>query len=320
MKKIILFFMLCSFYILADIVGLGIGETEILAKKSALDELSQQIEVKVDSLFYTEETNKNGSYSKDSVGTVNLISSNFLIGVEYYVEKIGKNYSAKAVISKDKAYFYEDKVREAYNLSNQYYGRSTKTKSFGEKKSYLLASLKELKKGDSYKNISLLLGSKKAISPLVNEFTLNEELQRLKNENLDKLIIYIELEEEKFLGIKNIIAKNITQISRENGMDVILGDKNYNNTTFQVRVVSYKEEVIPPFYYNNKKLSDTIYKSDLILSFELKDSFSGLVYETFTYENSSKSFQSPEDALNLSSNRIMKEAKEKLTISLGNIM
>lgn len=320
MKKIILFFMFCSFYLLADIVGVGIGETEILAKKSALDELSQQIEVKVDSLFYTEEINKNGIYSKDSVGTVNLISSNFLIGVEYYVEKIGKNYSAKAVISKDKAYFYEDKVREAYNLSSQYYGRSTKTKSFGEKKSYLLASLKELKKGDSYKNISLLLGSKKAISPGVNEFTLNEELQKLKNENLDKLIVYIDLEEEKFLGVKNIIAKSITQISRENNLDIVLGDKNYNNTTFQVRVVSYKEEVIPPFYYNNKKLSDTIYKSDLVLSFELKDSLSGVVYETFTYENSSKSFQSPEDALNLSSNRIMKEAKGKLTISLGNIM
>lgn len=320
MKKIILFFMLCSFYILADIVGVGIGETEILAKKSALDELSQQIEVKVDSLFYSEETNKNGVYSKDSTGAVNLVSSNFLIGVEYYVEKIGKNYSAKAVISKDKAYFYEDKVREAYNLSNQYYGRSTKTKSFGEKKSFLLASLKELKKGNSYKNISFLLGSQKSINPVVNEFTLNEELQKLKNENLDKLVVYIELEEEKFLGIKNIIAKSITQISRENGMDVILGDKNYNNTTFQVRVVSYKEEIIPPFYYNNKKLSDTIYKSDLVLSFELKDSFSGAVYETFTYENSSKSFQSPEDALNLSSNRIMKEAKEKLTISLGNIM
>lgn len=319
MNRIILFFTLCSFYLFADIVGVGIGETEVLAKKSALDELSQQIEVKVDSLFYTEESNKGGVYTKDSIGTTNLISSNFLIGVEYYVEKIGKNYSAKAVISKDKNFFYEDKVNEAYNLSNQYYSRSLKTKSFGEKKSYLLASLKELKKGDSYKNISLLLGSKKSINSMVTEYTIKEELQRLKNENLDKLIIYIDLEDE-FQGIKNVISKNITQISRENGLDIVLGDKNYNNTVFQVRVVSYKEEIIPPFYYNNKKLSDTIYKCDLVLSFELKDSFSGMVYETFTYENSSKSFQSSEDALNLSSSRIMKEAKEKLTLSLGNIM
>lgn len=319
MRKIIFLLFICSLHVFGDIIGVGIGETEILAKKSALDELSQQIEVKVDSLFYMEETNKDGVYSKDSIGTINLISSNFLIGVEYSVEKIGRNYSAKAIISKDKAYFYEEKAREAYMLLNQYYSRSISTKSLGEKKSYLLASLKELKKGDSYKNIALLLGSKRVINAPINEFTIREELQRLKNENLDKLVIYIDLEDEKFIGVKNAIAKNIVQISRENSLDIILGNRDYNNTLFQVRVISYKEEIVPPFYYNNRKLSDTIYKSDLVLSFEIKDSYSDFVYETFTYENSSKSFLSLEDALNLSSNRIMREAKEKLTLTLGNI-
>lgn len=319
MKQIILVFMLISVFIFPDIIGTGIGETEILAKKSALDELSQQIEVKVDSLFYTEESYNGDEYTRNSAGVVNLLSNNFLIGVEYEIEKIGKNYSAIAKISKDKVYFYEQKISDSYTLVDNYYNKSRNTKSIGEKKSLLLASVKELKKGESYKNIAMLLGSKNNINSIINEFKLKEELQSLKDANLDKIVVYVDLENEKFAGIKGFVTKNLMQISKENGFDIIMGDKEYNNTLFQVKVISYTAEVVPPFYYNNKKMSDTIYKSNLTLSFILKDSYSGTVYDTFTFENSSKSFLSPEDAINLSANRILREAKEDLTVGLSNI-
>lgn len=319
MKRIILFFMTISVLIFPDIIGHGIGETEVLAKKSALDELSQQIEVKVDSLFYTEESANGDQYTRNSAGVVNLLSNNFLIGVDYEIEKIGKNYSATAIISKDKLYFYEQKISDSYSLVNNYYNKSKSTKSIGEKKSLLLASIKELKKGDSYNNIALLLGSKTSITSPVNEFKLKEELQNLKDANLDKIVMYVDLENDKFANIKGIVTKNLTQISKENQFDIIMGDKEYNNTLFQVKVISYTTEVVPPFYYNKKKLSDTIYKSNLTLSFILKDSYSGTIYDTFTFENSSKSFLSHEDALNLSAGRILRDAKESLTMGLSNI-
>ena len=204
-------------------------------------------------------------------------------------------------------------------LTFHYYNKSKNTKSIGEKKSFLLASMKELKKGDSYKNIAMLLGSKSKLESPVNEATLKEELQKIKDSNLDKVVLYVSLDDEKFSSAKNIIGKNIAQIARENQYDMIVGDKDYNNTILQVKVVSYNGEVVPPFYYNGKKLSDTVYKSDLVLSFILKDSYSGTVYETMSFENSSKSFLSPEDAINLSTKRILNDANEKLALALGNM-
>ena len=319
MKKIILLFVLLSAYAFSDIIGNGIGETETLAKKGALDELSQQIEVNVDSLFYSEENYGGTEYTKNSAGVINLLSNNFLIGVEYEIQKIGKNYAAKAIISNNKVNFYEEKVNDGYTLTLHYYNKSKNTKSVGEKKSFLLASMKELKKGDSYKNIAMLLGSKKKLEAPINEAILKEELQKIKDSNLDKVVIYVALDDEKFSSVKNIIGKNIAQISRENQFDMIVGDKEFNNTLLQVKVVSYNSEVVPPFYYNGKKLSDTVYKIDLVLSLILKDSYSGTVYETMSFENSSKSFLSPEDAINLSTRRILNEANEKLVVTLGNM-
>lgn len=319
MKKIILFLTIISIYAYSDIIGNGIGETEILAKKSALDELSQQIEVNVDSLFYTEENYDGSQYTKNSVGVINLLSNNFLFGVEYEIQKIGKNYSAKAVISKDKMSFYEEKAKDSYSLTKEYFEKGKVTKSIGEKKGFLLAALKELNKGDSYKNISMLLGSKIKWEATTSELSIKEELQKIKDLNLDKAVVYVSLEEEKYNSVKNLVGKSIARIARENQYDLILGDKDFNNTILVVKVTSCNQETVPPFYYNNKKMSDTVYKTDLVLSFILKDSISGKVYDSFSFENSSKSFLSSEDSINLSTKRILQEADEQITIALGNI-
>lgn len=318
MKKLYLFFLLTSSILFADIIGRGIGETEILAKKSALDELSQQIEVNVDSIFYSEETKFNDDYNKNSAGVINLSSNNFLLGVEYKIEKVGKNYSALAIISNNKLFLYEEQISDNYNLATSYFDKSNNTKSPGEKKSYLLGSLKELQKGNNYKNIAMLLGAKKINSPSINEADIKEALQKLKNTNLDKIILYVSLD-DNFSNIKNIVTKNLIQVSKDNSLDLLIGDSNYNNTIMIVKVVSLTQEEIPAFYYNKKKLSDKIFKTSLSLTFILKDSFSGSIYDTVTLDSSSKSFSSSNDSLNITTNRILRDGKDKLSIMLQNL-
>lgn len=318
MKNIIIIFLFTSSILFCDIIGRGIGETEILSKKSALDELSQQIEVNVNSIFYSEETKSNDDYNKNSAGVINLSSNNFLLGVEYKIEKIGKNYSALAIISNDKLFLYEQKTSDTYALASSYFEKANTTKSPGEKKSYLLGSLKELQKGNNYKNIAILLGCKKNISPSLNEVDIKEALLKLKNSNLDKIILYVSLE-DTFANIKNIVTKNLVQISKENSLDLLIGDNSYNNTTLIVKVSSLTQEEVPAFYYNKKKLSDKIFKTSLSLTFILKDSFSGSIYDTVTLDSSSKSFASSNDSLNIATNRILRDGKDKLSIMLQNL-
>ena len=318
MKNLFIIFLFTSSILFCDIIGRGIGETEVLAKKSALDELSQQIEVNVDSIFYSEETKSNDDYNKNSTGIINLYSNNFLLGVEYKIEKVGKNYSALAIISNDKSFLYEQKVNDTYNLVSSYFEKANNTKSPGEKKSYLLGSLKELQKGNNYKNIAILLGSKKTKTSLINEADIQDALQKLKNSSLDKIILYVSLE-DTFVNIKNLVTKNLVQISKDNSLDLLIGDNNYNNTTLIVKVSSLTQEEIPAFYYNKKKLSDKIFKTSLSLTFILKDSFSGSIYDTVTLESSSKSFASSNDSLNIATNSILRDGKDKLSIMLQNL-
>ena len=317
MKNIFILFLFTSSILFCDIIGRGIGETEILAKKSALDELSQQIEVNVDSIFYSEETKSNDDYNKNSTGVINLSSNNYLLGVEYKIEKVGKNFSALAIISNDKSFLYEQKVNDTYNLVSSYFDKASNTKSPGEKKSYLLGSLKELKKGNNYKNIAILLGAKKINSSPINEADIKEALQKLKNSDLDKIILYVSLDDGS--NIKDIVTKNLMQISKDNSLDLLIGDNNYNNTTLIIKVSSLTQEEIPAFYYNKKKLSDKIFKTSLSLTFILKDSFSGSIYDTVTLDSSSKSFTSSNDSLNIATNRILRDGKDKLSIMLQNL-
>ncbi len=318
MKNLFIIFLFTSSILFCDIIGRGIGETEILAKKSALDELSQQIEVNVDSIFYLEQTKTNDDYNKNSAGVINLSSNNYLLGVEYKIEKVGKNFSALAIISNDKLYLYEQKVDSSYNLASSYFDKANNTKSAGEKKSYLLGSLKELQKGDNYKNIAMLLGAKKVINSSISKADIQETLQKLKNSNLDKIILYVSLD-DNFSNIKNLITKNLVQLSKENALDLLIGDNNYNNTTLIVKVSSLTQEEIPAFYYNKKKLSDKMFKTNLSLTFILKDSFSDSIYDTVTLDSTSKSFASSNDSLNIATNRILRDGKDKLSIMLQNL-
>lgn len=318
MKNLFIIFLFISSILFCDIIGRGIGETEILSKKSALDELSQQIEVNVNSIFYSEETKSNDDYIKNSAGTINLYSNNFLLGVEYKIEKIGKNYSALAIISDNKLFLYEQKVNDSYSLASSYFDKANNTKSAGEKKSYLLGSLRELQKGDNYKNIAILLGAKKTPNSLINKADIQEALQKLKNSSLDKIILYVSLD-NNFPNIKNLITKNLVQLSKDNSLDLLIGDNSYNNTTLIVKVSSLTQEEIPAFYYNKKKLSDKIFKTSLSLTFILKDSFSDSVYDTVTLDSTSKSFLSSNDSLNIATNRILRDGKDKLSIMLQNL-
>lgn len=318
MNKIFCLFVLIANFTFGEMIGRGIGETEILAKKSALEELSQQVEVKVDSLFFMEENYDGIEYIKNSSGETNLSSNNFLLGVEYKIEKVGKNYSALAIISNDKLYLYEEKIKESYELADSYFEKSSLTKSPAEKKNYLQGSLKEIKKGNSFKNIALLLGKPKIATLNVNESDIEKALQELKNSNMDKIILYIKID-KGFENVKNIIAKSIAQISKDNNLDILMGDEDYNNTVLLVKISSLTQEDIPAFYYNNKKINERMFKSNVSLTFVLKEKLGDSVYDTFTLSANGKSFLNLDDSLSNAINRALKEDREKIGIMLENL-
>jgi hypothetical protein len=83
-KKFILIISLVIVVFAKDISVIGFGDTQIEAKKSALKELSNQIEVSLQSnMITTKSISATGEYEKDVVSTFNQISTTKFLGLEY---------------------------------------------------------------------------------------------------------------------------------------------------------------------------------------------------------------------------------------------
>ena len=277
MKKILTFVLTLFLFTIAlasDIVGTGYGSTEKEAKENALNNLSQQIRVTVESNYSSENTFKNGEVEKNLKNNINLFSKNELLGVEYKVKKyfLRKKYRVRAFISDKKLPLYENKV---VALKNEIYlniSKVEKTDSLLQKKELLEKSISDFELYDNYKNMASILGSSKLFSIDYTKAQLKNQLSNV-NSILDApRIVFVsvtgDLPAESYDYIKNKADDLITKIFQTSSKKLaIVGDMDENvNTIFNINVNSYVIDKKEPILYNNKPITKERFEAFINLS------------------------------------------------------
>lgn len=277
MKKIITFILATALFTLAfgkDITGTGYGSTEKEARESALNDLSQQIRVTVESSYSSENTFKNGEIEKNLKNSISLFSKNELLGVEYKVKKyfLRKKYRVRAFISHNKLPLYENKVEALKNQIHINMSKSEKTDSPIQKKELLEKSISDFELYESYKNMASILGSEKTFSIQYTQTQLKNQLNNI-NTILDApRIVFVsvtgDFPNESYLYIKNKSDNLITKIFQNSSKKLaIVSDMNENvNTIFNINVNSYVIDKKEPILYNNKPITKERFEAFINLS------------------------------------------------------
>lgn len=277
MKKIIIFIFTIALFTLAfgkDITGTGYGSTEIEARENALNDLSQQIKVTVESNYSSENTFKNGEVGKNLKNNVNLFSRNELLGVEYKVKKyfLRKKYRVRAFITDKKLPLYENKTE---SLKNQIYlnmSKIEKTDSLPQKKELLEKSISDFELYEGYKNMASILGSKKTFAIQYTQAQLKSQLSNI-NAILDApRIVFVsvtgDFPAESYNYIKNRSDDLITKIFQNSSKKLaIVSEMDESvNTVFNINVNSYVIDKKEPILYNNKPITKERFEAFINLS------------------------------------------------------
>ncbi len=319
MKKLILVVLLIfSINALArNLVGTGIGTTEILARKHALEDLSTQIEVTVESLFHKEEKIYNEEIDKYSKSVINLKANNVLLGVEYEVEEIGKDYSAKAIISENSLNLYEGKVIDLENTITKDFKKGENSENITDKKRFFTEALKNKQQADTYRNIAYILGSKKSLDGVYTKQEIATELKKIEDMALDKAVVFFrvngnfdKVEYKNYL--ESSLDKLIGKLSNSYEEQLILGTEEFNNIIIDATLNSSYIELLEPVYYNNKKLTDSIYKASITLTFIIRDTFDESIKGTFVISTNGKSFDNELKAMEKAISLAMRDSQYKL--------
>ena len=277
MKKILIFILSIALFTLAlasDIVGTGYGSTEKEARENALNNLSQQIRVTVESNYSSEKTLKNGEIEKNLKNNVNLFSKNELLGVEYKVKKyfLRKKYRVRASISDKKLPLYENKVSALKNEIYLNISKVEKTDSLLQKKELLEKSISDFELYDNYKNMASILGSEKVFSIQYTKAQLRNQLNNVNNILDAPRIVFVsvtgDFPSESYDYIKNKADDLITEIFQTSSKKLaIVNDMNENvNTIFNINVNSYVIDKKEPILYNNKPITKERFEAFINLS------------------------------------------------------
>ncbi|WP_319370780.1 LPP20 family lipoprotein [uncultured Ilyobacter sp.] len=277
MKKILTIIFTITLFALTfgnDIIGTGYGSTEREAKENALNDLSQQIRVTVESNYSSENIFKNGEVGKNLKNNVNLFSRNELLGVEYKVKKyfLRKKYRVRAFITDKKLPLYESKVETLKNQIHLNMSRVEKTDSLAQKKELLEKSITDFGLYEDYKNMAFILGSKKTFSIQYTQAQLKNQLGNI-NAILDApRIVFVSLTgdfpDESYAYIKNRADDLITKIFNHSSKKLaIVNDMNENvNTIFNININSYVIDKKEPILYNNKPITKERFEAFINLS------------------------------------------------------
>ncbi len=319
MKKLILvtLLILSSNVFARSLIGTGIGTTEVLARKHALEDLSTQIEVTVESLFHKEETSYNEDIDKYSKSVINLRANNVLLGVEYEVEEIGKDYSAKAIISKDSLNLYEGKVMDLEESVTKDFKRGKDSKKVADQKRFYTEALKNKKQADTYRNIAYILGSQKSLSGIYTEQEIINELKKIEDMALDKAVVFFrvggdfdKVEYKNYLEAS--LDKLIGKLANSYEDQLMLGTEDFNNIIIDATLNSSYIELLEPVYYNNKKLTDSMYKASITVTFIIRDTFDESIKGTFVISTNGKSFDNELKAMEKAISLAMRDSQYKL--------
>lgn len=282
MKKLIIFILTLSLVTLTfgkDITGTGYGATEKEARENALNDLSQQIRVTVESNYSSKNTFKNGETDKNLQSNVKLFSKNDLLGVEYKSKKyfLRKKYRVRAFISDSNLPMYEGKTESFKNQIYLNLSKIKKSNNLLEKKELLEKSISDFVLYEGYKNMAFILGSKKVFSIKYTEAQLKEQLKsinlQLNAPRITFLSVTGDFPSEAYEYIKNRsdnLAVKIFDTSSKKF--AIVSEMNESvNTVFNVNVNSYTVDKKGSVYYNDKAITKERFLASINISITAKD-------------------------------------------------
>lgn len=248
--------------------GVGIGNSEVIAKKEALGDLSNQIQVTIKSNFTSNKSLTNGQSNRIVSSGISTISETNLLGVDFKVKKkwFRSKYIATAILDESKISLYEKKANELRSLINNNYNQFSQIEDLNLKKNYLTSAFKSYEEFDSYRNVAIILGSTKIYNLPYTKTQIKNHLESVdKKINSNSLyngvnILYVkssgEFDEDSKEYFDNYFYTMLSSISRENDNKVAISSKNDStvNTLVKVVINSNYTSTKPAVYYNKKMI------------------------------------------------------------------
>lgn len=299
-----------------DLIGTGIGKSKDEARRYALDDLSQQIEVTVESLFHSQVNAYNENAEVKAQSVVNLRANNVLLGVEYKVTEIGDEYNAKAYISSNSMGMYERSVIDLENTVAVNFKKGGEAKSISDKKLYFTEAYKKSSQAETYRNIARILGSTKDLPSTYTLAEISAELKEIEGQALDRAVVYFDIQGEFEADYKShlesLLNKVIADLSNVYSGQLIPGNESFNNIVIETVLNSSHVDHIDPVYYNGKMISKAMYKASITISFLVRDTFEDRVKGSFVASTSGRSFDDEESAIKRAISRAVRDSKPKL--------
>jgi hypothetical protein len=249
MKKIILIISLAISIFAKDMSVLGFGDNETDAKKSAIKELSAQIEVNIHSNITTTKTvDADGHYGKDVVNTLNQTSVMKFLGLKWgKYEPLTKQI--KLTLPTSSYHLYAKRLKEILDELSYYQDNVDKLKTditkikFYKKSQFLIYEYKLLEKVALYLRLDNLPKPKVPLKQL--DTNISVKMDKLKANPTVKLI------DEVF---ENVLVSNDFKVELKfkdrTKDDVVLYDKD------EVALVIKSNK--PTYYYLIESVTDKI--------------------------------------------------------------
>jgi hypothetical protein len=328
MKKLIIFIFTLTLITLAfgkDITGTGYGSTERKAKEDALNNLSQQIRVTVESNYSSENTFENGEINKNLQSNVNLFSRNELLGVEYKTKKyfLRKKYRVRAFVNESKLPLYESRVE---TLKNQIYlsiSKVEKSNNLLEKKELLEKSILDFDLYEGYKNMTAILGSEKIFSINYTEAQLKAQLKNIDDILDAPRIVFLsvtgDFPNEVYDYLKNRSDNMVTKIFDNSQKKLaIVNEMNERvNTVFNINVNSYNVEKKGSIYYNGKAITKERFIASINVSITARNNEIDSYIISKTASSSSYDVNSEKTAMYKAIDSLFKKEGEELKDSFS---
>lgn len=263
--------------------GIGTGNTEITAKKEALADLSNQIQVTIRSNFSSNKSLTNGEANQKVSSGISTISETNLLGVDFKVKKkwFRSEYTATAILDETKLSLYEKKANELRSLINSNYNQFSQSEDLNLKKNYLTSALKSYEEFDSYRNVAIILGSTKIYNLPYTKTQIKNNLESVENKiNSNSLyngvnILFVKstgkFDENSKDYFDNYFYSMLASISHENDDKIAINSDNSStvNTLIKVVLNSNYTSTKPAVYYNKKLITPESFLTTLNITVEL---------------------------------------------------
>ncbi|TDT71932.1 LPP20 lipoprotein [Hypnocyclicus thermotrophus] len=317
-NKVILFFII-NITIFANITGYGNKITLEEAKKEALVNLANQISVKVDSEFYKEvNVDEKNNYSEKKSNKIKLTTIKEFLGVEFIINKLKSGYEVYAVLDKEDIPLYLNEIDKLNEKIS--YKLNIKEENLLKEKEKYKEVISLLEKIEDYRYILNGLGYSKNIKMIVSVTKIENNLEEIEKKLNEKKYLYIDIRK----SFKNILYNDylIKDLNRKleyfanNNNIMITTNKTKGNIIVKINIDNNITEKTKPFYYNNKKISNGIYKNSLTVTIEIYDKRIGSIIGEKNINTTSKSVISKDSVIKNNIKKISAEINKEIKKAL----